>query len=137
MTNRNAQAGERIDPGMGFWIDGEHPTQLPDPSWDDVDGDTSSAFKEASVRAEEDGDWEEAAPQRTWLRERYPHVSEDQFGRHMLDWHQRFRRDPASAREAWARTWSKEPPFLHPPRAVKKDEPPSDLTEQASVQRSS
>jgi hypothetical protein len=87
----------------------------------DLDEAVNAAAAESRGREDDRSDWDSSREHREWLAERYPDTKLADYGRGMLDWHEAFKKDPAGAREAYIRTWAKQPPFHH--RSKPKESP--------------
>jgi hypothetical protein len=88
---------------------------------EDVYDATRAALDETAGREDDRSDWDSSREHREWLSERYPDTKLGDYGRAMLSWHDRFRSDPAGAREAWIRHYAAQPPFSH--RSKPKEKP--------------
>jgi hypothetical protein len=86
----------------------------------DVDEAVHAAVAETKGREDDRSDWDESREHREWFAERYPETKLADYGRAMLGWHDRFRSDPAGAREGWVRHWASQPPFHHRSKAKEK-----------------
>jgi hypothetical protein len=131
-----------LDPVTDFWIDQgghlddaargqvalhEHTRESggePEKSWedDDIHQSVTAAADEVKNRASDRDDWDGSREHREALAEAYPNSPGlENYVINKLNWHRAFQENPAAAREAYIRSWSKTSPF-HPKITAKVEE---------------